>query len=482
MRRRQTLLLAAGCLAGVAGCGGRTPVADTRSPTDEPHGDGDATPSPTPTDGPAHLDAALETPSFLVRSYEQTPNERAIDPGGVVPVSALPAPFRTALEAARDAPDGRFETDTVTEPFLSAVDRFRHNDGEYRFRPFVSFDGTPHAFDVTAPVFLARLAPDVDDPDPALTADEEDLGRFDEPARGFARTLGAYSVEVPRAQYRVSTVPPSVRTFLSVYDYLGDSLGVGRIDTERFDPGPPYSVSVRELSAGDLWGRPVLEAGSLSGSLRQFLSAAVRADARAPVYSPLRTEYRADQVPDAYFERYQVPGDRNPYVRLDGTVYAFRLWPVAPERVPADVSVAPGPEAPGDERSFVLTVTPSARERKPDVDRVELETAGALPSVLWLETGDGRVLLPSDAYDDVEWERAESGPVDKRVGNVARVELASGESVSATYRIPGDVPAGTYRAYGRVGVSWTDPVTDRPHPTAEYPFRLDLAVSGDQNR
>lgn len=480
MERRQYLWLTAGVLSGLAGCGTGSPSSPepesspSRTPNNPvPADDGSDTES-SPTRSPEKTGIAvdIETTRYLVRSFAQTQDQRAIDPEQITPAVEISNPLRTALEAAVD---GGYETDDVSDELLSGIDRFRHNGGGYRFEPYFSLDGTPYAFDPTVPVFVAHLEMGIENPDPDRTVGPDDLEGLAEPVRDFVRTIGAFTVQVPRDEYRISVVPDTVEDFLENYDYVRDPDGVGRIVTERVDPGPPYTIEASKLTTQDLWGRPVLAATSLPTDLRRFVEAVVASDRRALVYPPLRSEYRTDQIPDAYFDRLgpdQGPGS-GPYVDLDGTFYAFRVTEIRREKIPIAISTAVV-----DERSFEVTITPSQEGSKPAIEGpVELESAGALPSVLWIETTSNRYLLDSDAYDDISWSDPEgSTDEQRRIDNVERTEVPPGEALSATYRVPDAVPAGTYRAWGLVRVQWTRASDNRRFPTLAYPYQIVVTI------
>ena len=468
MRRRQYLAAAAGALGGLAGCGGAPAPPDPTAPSPAAADDPDTTASPA---APG-LDVRLETARYLVRAFAQTPEERAIDPDQVVPLSAVDEPLRGALEAAVD---GGYETDAVSTALLEGVDRFRRHGGGYRFLPYVGVDGTPHVFDPTVPVFVARLDPDVESPDPDRTVGPDDLDGLEEPARAFVRTLGAYSVEVPRDEYRVSVVPDAVEALLDAYDYVRDSAGAGRIVTERVDPGPPYRLEARPLTVEELWGRPVVPAADLPGDLRRFVERAAASTRRVPTLQPGASERRVDAVPEAYWERLsdERGAGAGPYVDLDGTKYATRVTEVHHDAVPLSASVA----ATGD-RSFEVALTPSTAGAKPAFDGpLELEGRGALPSVLWIEPPGGRVLLESEAHDAVRWTReGAGGGVERRVENLVRRDLFPDGTLAATYRVPDAVGPGAYRAWGLLEVQWTPTGSRRRVPRRPFPFQVVLDV------
>lgn len=465
MNRRRYLGLVTGLVAGVAGCGGNESPqpATVNTPSPVP-----VTRSPSPT--PTGVTAEIELSSYLVKAFGQSPEQRAIDPDEVVPLAELDAPVREALEAAID---GGYTTDSVSEALLAGIDQFREFGGGHRFRPFVSYDGLPYAFEPSVPVFSARLDTDVEEPEPDRTAGPDELDRFAEPVQDFIRVLGAFSVQVTRDEYRISVLPDAVSAFLDAYDYIRDPTGVGRIVTDRLDPGPPYTISARRLTPADRWGRPVIPATSLPPALRDFVATVVASDRRAPIHFPQESEYRTGEVPPAYFDRLgreQGPGS-GPYVTLDGTNYAIRVTEIRRELMPVTVSAS----SVGD-RSFSVAVRPSDAGSKPAIEGgLELETRGALPSVLWILTDSDRVLLECDAYEDLRWTDPEGsdGP-ERRVGNVVRTEIPSDGEVRATYRVPEAVPGGTYHAWGMVMVKWT--ADGRRYPSLPYPFQVEVVV------
>jgi hypothetical protein len=492
MRRRRLLSLLAGGTAGIAGCqtsprtgaesseppsGGTEPTdGSERSATVESSAESGSTEVDSP------IEVGIETAQYLLYADVQPPEYREIAPDDIVPRSELPASLRSALDDARD---GGFETDEASAELLSAIDRFRHHGIGYRFQPYVDIEGTPVAFNPTVPVFTARLVTvGPERTDPSRTVEHEDIETFAEPVGDFVRTIGAFSAEAPRDEYRISVLPDAVRDVLDSYDYVDDAVGTARIRTERVDPGPPYSIEIRELTAEDLWGRPVLDSESLDGALRAFLRRVVESNRRAAVHEPELSEYRTDEVPAAYADRLRPEsGGIGPFVDIDGTKYIVRLEEPRRDRLP--VAVSASPETDDDSLAFRLVLEPSEAGQKPTVrDGIELEATGALPSVLWIEPDGDRQLLPSDAYDSVRWEPPEesatapstASDVDRRARNIDREFLPLEETLSVTYRIPDSVPAGTHRAWGRFGVSWTDDETGEQYPRLDYPFQVAVTV------
>lgn len=465
MHRRRFLSVAVGAFAGAAGCSSVVePTTDAAPTTAEP---ATAT-SPTMTievdDG---LGVTIETSRYLVRSFAQDREQRAIERDDITPLGEITDPLRSALEAAVE---GHFVTDAVGTDLLAAIDRFRHHGAGYRFEPYFSVNGTPYAFDPTVPVFVAELELDVEDPDPDRTVTQDDLDRLADPAATFVRTLGAYGTMVARDEYRISVVPPSVEALLERYDYVRDPSGVGRIVTRRLDPGPPYMIRADELTDDELWGRPVLQPEALPTDLRRFVRTVVASDRRTLVYPASRTEYRTDDLPAGYHEqlgRDQGPGS-GPYVELDGTMYAFRVTDVRREHVPLEVSVASA-----GRDAFELTVVPSEAGPKPAVDGpVEVAGTWSVPGPLWVQAGGERHRL--DLVETVV-----RGPGDDEARSVGDDETASipvdGELVAA-YAVPPAVPPGTYRAWGLVRVDWVAAESGRASPTWPFPFQVVLTV------
>jgi len=456
MHRRRYLGLTTGALAGLAGCGGAPREAD------------DPTASPTPTRDEPELGVGVETDRYLVRTYAQRPIDRAIDPDQVVPIADVSEPLRDAL---RTAVADEYRAASVSEAFLAAIDGFRRHSHSPPFRLYVSVDGTPYAFDPTVPVFTAHLEMGVEDPDPDRTIGPDDLGGLSEPVAAFVRTIGAFTVEVAQTTYRRSVVPDEVLDFLDAHDYVRDPDGVGRIVTDRVDPGPPYSITASELTAEELWGHPVLAASSFPPPLRRFLEAAVASDRRAPVTRPDRTEYRTNTLPASYGDHLgpEHGPTFGPYVDLGGTLYAVRATEIRRDAMPIAVSAAvAGP------RSFTVTVEPSSAGAKPAVDGpIELQSPGALPSVLWVKAGSERHLLDSDAYGSTWWSDGSRG---ERIEETAEASVAPEGDRSATYRIPAAVPGGTYAAWGQLQVSWTPRDEERPTPPLPFPFQVALQV------
>lgn len=461
MNRRRFLALAVVGLGGLAGC------QSTNGPT-SPTGSTEPPPTDsTSTRSPDRLEVSIATNHYRIIAQRQTPIQRAIDPDDIVVEADIPEPLHNAL---LDARSGIYETEQVGVDLLAAIDRFRTNSLAYRFQPYVWLDGEPFAFDPTVPVFVARLDTESEPTDPSRTLNHADLETLSEPARDFVRTVGAFTVESPRDEYRISVVPDAVTDLITQYNYVESPGAAGEIITERIDPGPPYSIEVRPLNREDLWGRSVIDGRELSRDLRQLLSTVAASDRRQPAHSPVISEYRTDSIPDAYFDRLRAdPGQRDPYVSLDGSIYAFDLWDFDRAKLPVEVTATRTTD-----RSFAVTIRPA---EEPVVGGpLAFESSGALPSVLWVETGSNRFLLSSDAYDSIRWEAVEGTGTERRIRNIARAEIDPKDHLSATYRIPEIVPSGTHRVWGWFTVSWTDAESGRQYPQLGYPFEVVLGL------
>ncbi len=471
MDRRRYLGLVTGVMAGLAGCGSNiSPKRDTTpSPTPAPVTQS-STPTQTPT--PTGVTADINLSRYLVRSFCQTLEQRAITPEDITPLTEIEDPLRSAL---RTAIKDEFRTDSIAEALLVGIDQFRHYGGSYRFHPYISVDGTPYIFDPTVPVFTAHLEGDLEDPDPERTAGPDGIDRFPEPVQQFIHTVGAFGVEVARDEYRISVIPEPLADFLDTYEYVQSPANAGRIVTERIDPGPPYTITAHKLTAEEIWGRPIIGAEELSTDLREFVEAVVASNRRAAMYSPMESEYRTDTIPPAYGSRlsYEHGPGSGPYVTLNGTHYAIRVTEIPREKLPVEVTATSV-----GERSFSVTVQPSDAGPKPSIEgQVELEARGALPSVLWIQTNSDRYLLESDSNENIRWtDSAVSDGPERRIRNIARTEIPPDGQVAATYRVPADVPAGTYEAWGLVRVQWTKAESGRRYPSFPYPFRVGLSV------
>lgn len=468
MRRRALLTFAGGALAGLAGCGTDTLGTDTPETT--------STTEPVPATSPAtsattepptddRLSVGLEFDQYLVRTFEIDPHVQEIPPNEIVPEDEIP---RVLHDVLREALEDNFSTDDPDEALLNAIDEFRHVGIEYRFEPYVRLDGDSYVFDPTVPEFSASLELDVDDVDPDRTAHwEEDVDS--EAVEAFVRTIAGTTPESPLDTYRMSVVPDAVQAFLDRYDYLETPLTTGRFETDYIDPGPPYTVAIRELTETDVWGREVVDASEMDSELRSFVTTAVNSDRRAPALDAGRTEYRTDELPSSYGKTLAArPNDEGgPFVRIDGTVYSLDVWSKGAEQYPIELAVDVRSDGTG-RPAFAVTVT--ATDDGPAERRVGLESPGVLPSVLWARLGTERVRLETPNRDGLEW--VDEAGDHRQIGNRAQRSLRIGKSLETTYEVPESLPDGAYHLWGLTFVSWDD-IHWRGPP---FPFQIVLDV------
>lgn len=470
MRRRSVLGTVVGGFVGIAGCSG-----DTSGPTEEPAGGGTASAT---DDGPDRGQVAVD---FEQVAYHvvASPARRTgdFDEDEVVPEDDVAPELRDALLEARD---GGYETDSVSDALLAGIDEFR-NYNNIQIDPYVRLEGTTYVFDPTVPTFTAELA------DETLEAyDDDRTATFDddfesEAVERFVHALSVTGTETARAEYRVCVRPDSVEEFLQDYDYVEDPEGVSRIETTWENEDPPYTIDVREVTDADVYGRPVLDATTQEATLADFLQTATDSGHLSHLSPADTAVYLTDEVPASYFEDVR-PDEESadvPYVRVDGTVYRFRVIDVDHDHVPVDVAVE---AAPSDDVGPGFTLAIEGTSGGPetavaDGTTIEVQDVGAVPSPLWLDDGTDRYLLDSDGYDrgriqSLVEETQRRFEADDR----ASADLAVGETLSSTYTVPSAVPAGEYVSRVLFGVRWRDPRTDVRDDVAAYPFRLAVTV------
>lgn len=474
MNRRAVLAGLGGSLAGLAGCFTVTDTTDTPDENETPTDTAittDQSPTETRTETDGAISVELRHVEYVANAYEPA-SGRGIDPDDVVPAEEISDVLREALYEARA---GGFETESLPDGLLAAIDEFRtYATGV--LKPYVELDGTSYEFDPTVPTFVAELEEDTlddYDEDRLLRADERrDLES--EAVESFVRALTARGPEIPRSEYRRSAVPEAVAAFLDEYDYLEDQHGVSRITTIVRHADPPYTITLHELTTEDMWGQPVVEEAALDGELVAFFERVLDSEHRKPALpSPDRRQYFTGEVPEAYSgfaDEYESP----PYVRLDGTVYNIVVGQPRYERIPVSVSIE---EADAASRAFTLTVSPAPG--KPD-DEIEgpftFTGRGALPSVLWVVHDGERYLLDSPGYETAGWRDAPADSKrDRRPSNQVLESVHANEELSATYTVPDVLPEGTYVSRGLFYLSWSVP--DRtPGDHAAYPFELLVTI------
>ena len=471
MDRRALLSAIGGSAVALSGCVSDDPGADPtgNGTVDGSNGtDGEGSPDSegSSDDGTSEpLDVELRTVPHVVTAYEPSAS-RGIDPEHVVPESAVPAALREPLAEARD---GRFETDDPSDALLAAVDELRVYDrGE--LRPYVELDGTRYAFDPTLPTFTAALADEEAEgyDEDRVLREARQREEFDSAAvETFVDALTAYGPNVARGEYRRCVLPDAVEGFLDEYDYMEDGRGVSRIRTGVENEDPPYAITARELTAADMWGRPVVDEPALDDEVVALFERALASPHRTPALTtPDRSQYFADEVPDAY-EAFAAEYDELPYYRIDGTVYRVIVGESRYDRLPVSVSVA---ASQGADREFTLAVAPAPENADGGAEGPYTFTSrGALPSALWVLRDGERWPLRIVETEGID------GPQPSRSDGEALASLDAGDEMAATYAVPEGLSEGTYTSRGLFHVSWGVP--DRtPDEHGAYPFELGIAV------
>ena len=469
--QRRTLLATTAALAATAGCAGIPGETDDES-TDEQSGDGtpvtddQGSADETGADGGSETDAQfeveLEIPEHVVVLEE--PRARGVSMDDVIPEDDIPDPLHDAL---LDAQDGGFETDDPPEELLAAIDELRTYGYSHQFNPYVRLDGREYVMEVGMPEFVARGEP-TEDHDTARTVSFEEM---DEDLEDFRGPLTSETSHDPYDEYRASVVPAAVEDFLETYDYIQDPQNVLKIETEWIDPGPPYSISVRELTEDDRWRRPVTDLGSVSDDVAAVLSDAVSDGVRSKE-NPLDViSYRTDDVPLGNSVL-----DGETLFRESGTVYeVVTIASPTPDQTPIDVEVEADHE--GDTPQFTLTA--EATELPDGVDSVTLNSAGAVPTLLWVERNDSVELLDSDINERIEWETDDDGE-NRWVDNHDEVLLSPDEgsrsSVSATYRLPDDATE-TIEALGGIGATWPSEGPTQERVSGGFPLTVVITLA-----
>lgn len=455
-------------------------------------------------------EVAVRPVRFLAGAAEAEALRRDVQPDDIRSIDEVPEALQGPL---RQAVDGQYATDDVSDALLAVIDDFRDPKDNYRLdAPAVRIDGTAYVIEARVPTLVVELTgTDAAPADAAAVFPRERINADDlDPAvQNLVNRLHYRGPNAPRLSYRTSAVPEAIQDFLDEYDYLEDSQGVGRIATERRNADPPYTIDVRELTLEDRWGRPVIDGATLDPDLRAFVREVLAASRELP-----SEPYLTDSVPDGYFEHLQPTGDfgTDPHVRLDDSIYHVHVTEGEHKRLPVDVSAAA--VGSGDEGRHRFEVTVAATGEGPDPalesgESVELFGHVGLPSVLWIDDGEEHHLLRSDAYEhsvatnstaqtstkaallltvgdrDLEVLSAErrtqatEWALDLDVDAVRETTvfetLPVGSELTATYAIPETVPAGTYASPGFFGVMWGGEAGNREREGI-YPFELDIGL------
>lgn len=436
---------------------------------------------------------------------EELPPLLDVDDEEILSEQEIPSALRAVLY---DALDGGYETDTVSGELLAAIDEFRKLTRSHRLEQrYVRLDGTAYVFEATLPTLVIELSDEEArgyDPDDVYAGEEE----LSAEANRLFQRLRYRGPNAPRLPYWTSRVPDSIKDFLERYDYIEDSQGVSRIETERRHWEPPYTIDIRELTQEDRYGREIIDGDELGEELRSFLLDVVESGRTQP--SP---PYITDTVPDEYFERLHETGSirADPFVRLNETVYYIAVVEAASGDAPVEVTAAP--TSPTDEglSRFSLTVRATADGAEISSDEtIELFSHIGLPSALWITHDDEKLLLDSDSYQypvetkattetsatsalvlqvarsdfqimaAEEEHNATTWSLDVDIENIrnttVRKDVPAGDELSATYVIPDAIPEATYYAEGFFGVLWSDDQTEHQPEEGMYPFRIKITL------
>jgi hypothetical protein len=501
-RRRTLLVLAGSTLAGLAGCAGdSSPDPSDGSPgetperTPEDSKETDETPEndPTPTDNDSadegmSVQVDISPASYLVGAMPAAEfPSTARDITEPESVSTFPDPLADAL---RQAEDGGFETDEPSEALLAVLDQTRERPYRRLTELAVRIDGTAYVATLQFPELEVELADEiVTEYDPERVASEDGAFEADEVETLVGRIGWDGTPETARSRYVTSRVSEDIEAFLDRYEYVEDYKGVSPIRVQRHNWEPPYSITLREFTVEDRWGRDVFDIESLDEDLQAFLRTAVESEGwlRSP---PLVT----DDVPESYFETFRTDDEsaspdnereQRPLVRVGGDVYRITVSEGTHERMPVSVTAAPATAT--DSGLARFTVTVEVTDDNPGVavatgEPVELYSQIGLPSGLWVTDDGHQHLLDSDRYE-VPVERESDGTwslalADPELGETSVNEaLAVGETLTATYTVPSTVPAGSYTLSGNFAARWEEPDSD--HQSGLYPYEIALTLEED---
>lgn len=451
-------------------------------------------------------DIGIEIQPMAYMAGAVQPN-RVVDGEDIRPEAEIPSVLRDALY---EALDGGYQTDAVSEELLAAIDEVR--DPVHFHRPeqtYVRLDGTAYVFEANVPTLVVRLSDEKVrdyDPDDVYGGDEE----LPSAANGLYQTLRYNGPEAPRLPYWTSSVPESIEEFLEKYDYIEDSQGVSRIETERRHWNPPHTIEIWEVTQEERYGREIVDENELGTDLREFLLDVVESG-RTRSSPPFVT----DTVPGEYFETLHETGSfrDDPFVRLNETVYYIGVVEASIEDAPVEVTTAPASPTDDGLNRFSLTVEATADGSEAEVSSdgtVELFSRIGLPSALWVTHDGEQLLLNSESYQyPVETEATtRTSATSALVLQVARSdfqllaaeeerdaavwsldvdmeeirdttvreELPVGDELSATYVIPDALPRKTYHTEGFFGVRWADDQTGRQPREGLYPFRVTITL------
>lgn len=390
--------------------------------------------------------AALEVTreSYVATAWSLHGTRYRTPKGSSVLLEDLEPPVRDAVGTAIESPP--FSTTDPSNALLDGID-----DVE-----LVEVDGTvwtvEHTFP-TATVRLDRAVPDGAAPPERTVAHDSDAVEESEAIEALVRTIATLTTHSEPRPHETTRLHPDVEAFLERYDYLETPSTVGEIVVSRTDRAPPYTVRAREASDEEIYGHRLADADHYGRPTRSFLRRVVASDRRTPVdYSDHRHTIYPKDVPRP-FARDLAEGIDT--VRVDGTVYEFRVRHVHWEDVPVSVdATVEGSGATGPPVDIELSVT------NPGDTPVGLVVPGVSPfGVLWAYGPGGEHVLWNEGYDRTDDVVVEEDAVVP--DSTAATVLDPGTTRTATYRLghgnleaAGPLEPGTYEVLGTLRAKW----------------------------
>jgi hypothetical protein len=424
-------------------------------------------------DTTAPLSVDPQTVQYLVAISEA--RKRGVEANEITPEDEIPEPLRGVLSEARD--DG-FETNSVSESLLAAIDQFRTRYSG-SLKPYVRLDGVDYEFDPSVPTTVVALTDkESSEYDTERLLGDTERGRIESDAvTEFVRTLTARGANSARSSYRRSVLPDAVGAFLDEYGYIEDLHGIGRIETTYRNAEPPHTITLRELTNEDRWGEPVVTDTELDDELVAFFEQARASEHRWYTTTPDGpvVDY-TDSVPAAYFDLVDET-ESVPHIQLGETVYRIAVRQPAYDRIPVTISVD---EHDAGAREFTILISPAPEPTETEIEgTITVSADGVLPSILRITTDSDRYLLDSPSYSTVDWASPTDAEADRRPTNEVQDTVTSDDEIAATYTVPEGLSSGTYHSWGEFGVSWNVPY--RGHPVNRvYPFKLQITIAEDE--
>ncbi|PSP77477.1 hypothetical protein BRC81_09870 [Halobacteriales archaeon QS_1_68_20] len=456
-------------LVACAGCNGRESV--TPAETGRPATTARSTTTTEESAGQLEVDLDVTRYEYRLQGWELDPNRVRLPMSDATPVTDLDGPARDAVLTA--IAEGRYETDDPPDAVLDGIEGL----------DLVVHDGQYYSISHTFTEYVVQPGAEVDPgsvPDDEVVAQDAEVVEEHPSVREAVETLTVSGTHSPRLEYRTLRLPAELESFLDRYGYLRDSQGIFRIRSSVIRQFPPHTLTVDPATDEQLYGRPVLDGSSFDDPSRRLLRETLETRRRTAMTvgepDPFhRGVQRTDSVPLALERRV----DRSAYVRLDGSVYGFRVDHVHWDRQPFDLSVRvadPGVD-PDDPAATELTAT-NATSRS-----AELTVPGLVPfGVLWaIPDGEGEsIQLWNDRFESSDHVAVEDGVAvpDSYQGDLT---VHAGESVRRTYefgRDPAAVTADEYTVWGSLWARWSTPGQGRYDRNAGiYPYELSLTVT-----